>query len=195
MAIYAEENELEGGDVVDRAGKVLGRHGGIHGVTIGQRRGLGISAAEPLYVVDIDDASKRVVVGKKNELARSGLIARSVNWLEAPDAEEFEAEVQIRYRAPAIRCYSTGSRMINRAKCASKKPFPAVTPGQAAVFYRGEQLLGGGWIERAITLRSTRLQSEITMQLFRSGICNLIGILTKHYANRNYHTRLQNQPI
>ncbi len=65
VASYANESETNGGDVVDRTGKVLGRHGGIHGVTVGQRRGLGISAAEPLYVVEIEDETKRVVRGKE----------------------------------------------------------------------------------------------------------------------------------
>ena len=72
-----------GGDVVDRSGKVLGQHSGIHGVTIGQRRGLGISASRPLYVVDIEEESKRVVVGTKEELGCKGLIAGNINWIES----------------------------------------------------------------------------------------------------------------
>ena len=146
VASYAKEDEIRSGEVVDRSGKVLGQHGGVHTVTVGQRKGLGISAPEPLYVVDIDEPSNRVVVGKKDELSCSGLIARSVNWLEFPSAAEIEAEVQIRYRAPAIRCVirpnSDGSCEIRFAAS-----FPAVTPGQAAVFYRGERVLGGGWID------------------------------------------------
>jgi tRNA-specific 2-thiouridylase len=149
VASYAGESETTGGDVVDRTGKVLGRHGGIHGVTVGQRRGLGISAAEPLYVVDIEDETKRVVVGKKKELASSGLIARSVNWLEAPGESELEAEVQIRYRAPAVAC-RIRRRDDEACEVRFHEPVAAVAPGQAAVFYRGEQLLGGGWIERAL---------------------------------------------
>jgi tRNA-specific 2-thiouridylase len=149
VASYAGEGELCGGDVVDRSGSVLGKHGGVHSVTIGQRRGLGISAAEPLYVVDIDEETKRVVVGKKEELTCVGLIAQSLNWIERPGKSEFEAEVQIRYRAPAIAC------MIHSAEngtCEARflEASPAVTPGQAAVFYRGDKLLGGGWIERAL---------------------------------------------
>lgn len=152
VATYAEESELRGGDVVDRAGHVLGRHGGVHTVTVGQRRGLGVSATEPLYVVGIEGPTERVVVGKKSDLNCAGLIARSVNWLEPPQTEvetEIEAEVQIRYRAPAVACRIrpdlNGSYEVRFAKAC-----PAVTPGQAAVFYRGEQLLGGGWIESAI---------------------------------------------
>lgn len=149
VARYAAPSELAGGDVVDRSGKVLGHHGGVHTVTVGQRRGLGISGAEPLYVVDIDEGSKRVVVGNKSDLSCKGLIARAVNWIETPGSDEFNAEVQIRYRAPAIPCMiqtnADGSCQVR-----FEENFPAVTPGQAAVFYRGEQVLGGGWIERAI---------------------------------------------
>ena len=142
-------DELGGGDVVDGAGKVLGQHGGVHTVTVGQRRGLGISGAEPLYVVDIDQASKRVVVGNKNDLNCAGLIARSVNWIEGPMDGASAAEVQIRYRAPAVPCVI---RPMADGGCEVRfdNPLPAVTPGQAAVFYRGEQVLGGGWIERAL---------------------------------------------
>ena len=149
VTTYAEEDELRGGDVVDRSGKVLGRHGGIHGVTIGQRRGLGISAAEPLYVVDIDDASRRVVVGKKQELSCAGLTVRSIHWHDDPGAAEVEAEVQIRYRAPAVPCVIRHART-DSCEVRFREAFPAVTPGQAAVFYRGETVLGGGWIEKAI---------------------------------------------
>jgi tRNA-specific 2-thiouridylase len=149
VSSYADETETTGGDVVDRTGKVLGRHGGIHSVTVGQRRGLGISAAEPLYVVGIEDETKRVIMGKKNELASHGLIARSINWLEVPSGGELEAEVQIRYRAAAIACVIT-QHDDQACEIRFKEPVAAVTPGQAAVFYRGEQLIGGGWIERAL---------------------------------------------
>jgi tRNA-specific 2-thiouridylase len=149
VASYARATDLEGGDVVDRSGKVLGQHRGIHNVTVGQRRGLGISAAEPLYVVDIEDATKRVVVGNRIELAASGLVARSVNWLGGIEAADGTAEVQIRYRAPAVPCVL---RRIGDNSCEVRfaSPVAAVTPGQAAVFYRGDQVIGGGWIERAI---------------------------------------------
>jgi len=148
VASYAKPDEIRSGEVVDGSGKVLGQHGGVHTVTVGQRRGLGIAATEPLYVVDIDERSKRVVVGKKNELSCAGLIARSVNWLEQSEGE-IQAEVQIRYRAPVIACVirpdaDTGCEV------RFKESYPAVTPGQAAVFYRGDKLLGGGWIERAL---------------------------------------------
>jgi tRNA-specific 2-thiouridylase len=146
---YATETELTGGDIVDESGKVLGRHAGIHRMTIGQRKGLGIATPEPLYVVNIEYESKRVVVGKKDDLKCRGLLAGNVNWIEPPDEAEMLAEVQIRYRAPAI------PSIIQKAAdgaCEVRftEVFPAVTPGQAAVFYRGDQLLGGGWIEGAL---------------------------------------------
>jgi tRNA-specific 2-thiouridylase len=146
---YANSREAAGGDVIDGSGKVLGRHKSIHALTIGQRRGLGISASEPLYVVDIEGESKRVVVGKKEALRCQGLLAGKVNWIEPPGADEIAAEVQIRYRSPAIPC---SLRPNEEGACAVRftEDSPAVTPGQAAVFYRGNQLLGGGWIERAI---------------------------------------------
>ncbi len=146
---YAQPGELAAGDFVDRSGKVLGRHDGIHRLTVGQRRGLGIAAKEPLYVVEIDDATKEVVVGGRDELRCAGLIARSVSWLEPPAGGQIEAEVQIRYRAPAIAC-KIESRPDARCEVQFQEAFPAVTPGQAAVFYRGDQVLGGGWIERAL---------------------------------------------
>ncbi len=148
VASYAKESELQGGEVVDRAGKVLGQHGGVHTVTVGQRRGLGVSAAEALYVVDIDEPSKRVVVGKKNDLNCRGLIACSVNWLEPPHGE-IDAEVQIRYRAPAVAC-TIRPNPDGTCEVRFADALAAVTPGQAAVFYRGDQVLGGGWIERAL---------------------------------------------
>jgi tRNA-specific 2-thiouridylase len=146
---YAEESDISGGDVIDRSGNVLGQHGGVHRVTVGQRRGLGISAAEPLYVVAIDSETKQVVVGKKEELSCAGMTVQSASWIESLDESAIEAEVQIRYRSPAIPCVI---RPDSHGACEVefKHAFPAVTPGQAAVFYRGEQVLGGGWIERAL---------------------------------------------
>lgn len=146
---YAREDEIVGGDVVNRSGKVLGRHAGIHGLTIGQRRGLGISAPEPLYVVDIDKVSKRVVMGAKEDLGCKGLIAENINWIESSDEDEIAAEVQIRYRSPAIPCVIRRT-IEGTSEVRFTEDFPGVTPGQAAVFYRGDRLLGGGWITQAI---------------------------------------------
>jgi tRNA-uridine 2-sulfurtransferase len=146
---YASGNELRNGDVVDRSGRMLGQHSGIHGITIGQRRGLGISAPRPLYVVDIEEESKRVVVGTKEELICRGLVAGNVNWIESFDGDDIGAEVQIRYRSPAIPCV-VRTTVGETLEVRFIEDFPAVTPGQAAVFYRGSRLLGGGWITQAI---------------------------------------------
>jgi tRNA-specific 2-thiouridylase len=145
---YAGKNGHSGGEIVDRQGNVLGRHQGIHRLTIGQRRGLSISAAEPLYVLEIEEQSKRVVVGKRGELGSQGLIAGRMNWIESPNGERFTAEVQIRYRSHAIPC--TVRSVGSGCEVYFDGRYPAVTPGQAAVFYRGDQLLGGGWIDGAI---------------------------------------------
>jgi tRNA-specific 2-thiouridylase len=146
---FADKNELGGGDIVDRTGRVLGGHNGIHALTVGQRKGLGLSAPRPLYVLRIEEGSKRVVVGAKHELSCRGLIANRVNWIEAPREEDIVAEVQIRYRSGAIPCRV---RAIERDsyEVYFDEEHPSVTPGQAAVFYRGDRVLGGGWIERAI---------------------------------------------
>ncbi|HEX2230158.1 MAG TPA: tRNA 2-thiouridine(34) synthase MnmA [Candidatus Binatia bacterium] len=149
VASHASEKQISGGDIVGISGKVLGRHDGIHGVTIGQRRGLGISAGAPLYVVGIDEPFNRIVVGQKKDLSCAGLIARSVNWLDGDADELLEAQVQIRYRAPAVPCVIRREPDGN-VEVRFKEPLPAVTPGQAAVFYEGERLLGGGWIAKAI---------------------------------------------
>jgi tRNA-specific 2-thiouridylase len=146
---FAGESDLGAGAIVDRCGKVLGQHGGIHSVTVGQRKGLGVAAPRPLYVVDIEPKSKRVVVGRKEDLGCQGLVARDVNWIDSFHEHEIAAEVQIRYRSPAIPCVV---RLDEDRGCEVRftRDCPAVTPGQAAVFYRGNQVLGGGWIERAI---------------------------------------------
>jgi tRNA-specific 2-thiouridylase len=146
---HANVKDLGAGDIVDSYGKVLGRHNGIHSLTIGQRRGLGIAALQPSYVLDIDPASKRVLVGTKSELVCSGLTMEGMNWLEPPVAQEFEAQVQVRYRSPAIPSVVSLAEN-NPCQVRFNEPHPGVAPGQAAVIYRGEKLLGGGWIEHSI---------------------------------------------
>ena len=145
----ADPKDIHGGEIVDCSGKVLGRHNGVHRLTIGQRKGLGIASPQPLYVLEIDNATKRVVVGGKDELSCRGLLAHSINWIERPDEDEFSAEVQVRYRSPAIPCRI---RVREDGTCEARfdEAVPSVAPGQAAVFYRGDRVLGGGWITQAI---------------------------------------------
>ena len=138
------------GEVVDAEGKVLGTHPGVQRFTIGQRRGLGVSGStRPLYVTSIDAASARVTVGPKEQLIALGLVANEVNWIEGIPSGEVHVEVKVRYRHPAVaaRVRPNGG---NTVQVFFEDACPAVTPGQAAVFYCGEQVLGGGWIERAL---------------------------------------------
>ncbi|HIC96542.1 TPA: tRNA 2-thiouridine(34) synthase MnmA [Candidatus Bipolaricaulota bacterium] len=137
------------GEIVDTAGRVLGRHEGLPFYTVGQRRGLGLSAPEKLYVLEIEPERNRLVVGPEEGLYSHGLIASEVNWIADPPSEGLEAEVKVRYRSSgaAARVESLAG---NRVKVVFTEPQRAVTPGQAAVFYQGEKVLGGGVIERVL---------------------------------------------
>ncbi|HEY0005992.1 MAG TPA: tRNA 2-thiouridine(34) synthase MnmA [Pyrinomonadaceae bacterium] len=136
------------GEIVNTRGDVVGKHEGIHRYTVGQRRGLGLSSPRPLYVVSIDAEANRVVVGFEEELLSEGLTAAGVNWiaLDSPKSP-VRAEVRVRYRhaaAPAtITPLETG-----RAQILFDEPQRAITPGQATVFYHGDEVVGGGWIEK-----------------------------------------------
>lgn len=137
------------GPIVDRSGRVLGRHQGLPCYTVGQRKGLGIAAPEPLYVIEIDVARNALVVGPAGELGRSALVAEEVNWIagQAPP-EPLQATVKIRLHgkeAPAI----VEPLPEQRARVVFTDPQRDITPGQAAVFYAGEVVLGGGRIVRA----------------------------------------------
>ena len=148
---FAGKGDLDGGEIVDRAGKVLGRHQGIHRLTVGQRRGLGISSPHPLYVLEIDPEKKRVVVGSREELGSEGFVAQAVNWIERLEQTETPAEVQLRYRSRPVPCLvRAGVRGENQVAVEFRGVTSAVTPGQAAVFYRGDRVLGGGWIVEEI---------------------------------------------
>jgi tRNA-specific 2-thiouridylase len=137
------------GPIVSSKGKTLGEHNGVHHFTVGQRRGLGIATGEPLYVIATEPESQRVVVGGNDELLRTSFFARDVNWISIGGAEApVRAQVKIRNKhiaAPAT-IQSTGSP--NRIEVIFDEPQRAVTPGQGAVFYEGDVVLGGGWIER-----------------------------------------------
>jgi tRNA-specific 2-thiouridylase len=138
------------GEIVNRQGKVLGLHRGLHSYTIGQRRGLGIAAPHPLYVLALDMEGNRVVAGAEEELMTNGLVAGRVNWISFPRLEnKMEALVQIRYRHPGAPAVVSPLEE-GRVGVEFKTPQRSVTPGQAAVFYRGDEVLGGGWIEKAL---------------------------------------------
>jgi tRNA-specific 2-thiouridylase len=126
----------------------VGEHNGVHHFTIGQRKWIGSAAREPLYVISTEPATQRVVVGAKDDLLRSSLIAGSVNWISLPGiTEPIRAEVKIRNRhAGAPACLEPMPES-NRVRVLFDEPQRAVTPGQAAVFYQDEVVIGGGWIE------------------------------------------------
>ena len=136
------------GDIVTSDGRTLGRHEGVHHFTVGQRRGLGVATGEPLYVIATDPGSQRVTVGGNDELLRQQFMASQVNWISiAGVVEPVRAQVKIRNKhaaAPAT-LHATGDA--SRVTVVFDEPQRAVTPGQGTVFYDGDLVLGGGWIE------------------------------------------------
>jgi tRNA-uridine 2-sulfurtransferase len=135
------------GPVLDIEGREIGRHGGIHRFTVGQRRGLGVPASRPRYVLRLDPERRAVVVGGAAQLESHGLVARGMNWLSIPEpAGPIRASAKIRYRAAEV-----GARVTplsgGRARVEFDAAQRAVTPGQAVVLFDGETCLGGGWIE------------------------------------------------
>ena len=136
------------GEIVSTDGRVLGEHQGLHHFTIGQRKGLGVAVGAPLYVIEIDRARNRVVVGPDEELFRRRFVAREVNWIRpVAEGEVVDAHVKIRNKhAPAPA--RVAARAQGEAEVEFLAPQRAITPGQAAVFYAGDEVLGGGWISR-----------------------------------------------
>jgi tRNA-specific 2-thiouridylase len=136
------------GEIVSAEGRVLGEHTGVHHFTVGQRKGLGVAAGEPLYVIATEPATQRVVVGRNEELLRAGLTAHEVNWIStAAPSEPVRAAVKIRNKHLAAAATLEPMGDPARFRVRFDAPQRAVTPGQAAVFYDGERVLGGGWIE------------------------------------------------
>jgi tRNA-uridine 2-sulfurtransferase len=136
----------DSGDIVATSGEVLGRHNGLHHYTVGQRRGLGIASGRPMYVVALDRARNRLVIGEDQELRSTTCKVRDVNWIPylSPVAP-VEAMVRIRNRHDPARAEITPLDTTT-ARVTFHEPQRAITPGQAAVFYSGEKVLGGGWI-------------------------------------------------
>jgi tRNA-specific 2-thiouridylase len=137
---------LTPGDIVNMEGKVVGQHKGVARFTIGQRHGLGISAGRPLFVIHLDPANSTVTVGEEENLWRDGLSAAGTNWVSIdPPAEPFRAEIRIRYNsrpAPALVIPQNQDGF----RVEFDEPQKAITPGQSAVIYRDEIVLGGGVI-------------------------------------------------
>jgi tRNA-specific 2-thiouridylase len=136
------------GHITDKEGRILGDHAGVHQFTVGQRRGLGIARPEPLYVIATEPATQTVVVGGNDDLLRSSCFANGVNWIILERLlEPMRVQVKIRnkHAAADATIFPTGDPF--RAEVRFVHPQRAVTPGQGAVFYQGDLVVGGGWIE------------------------------------------------
>jgi len=140
-------DRVEGGRIIDARGNDLGRHQGLHGFTVGQRKGLGIASARPYYVREIRPDSNELVIGRREELYTREVETEDFHWLVSEVNSESGIEAQVRYRHRA-----SSGRLIRVEPKAVRflfdQPQWAVTPGQALVCYRGERVLGGGWIRR-----------------------------------------------
>jgi tRNA-specific 2-thiouridylase len=159
---------VHSGPILDRQGNVLGQHKGIPFYTVGQRRGLGISAKEPLYVSDIVPEKNAIVVGSKEELYSDELIAAGLNWIAERPTQPIKAKAKIRY------LHREAEAMIvpldeNKAYVKFQEPQMAITPGQAVVFYDGEVVLGGGTIE-STEERGIRTYGSSTVNLLSKEI-------------------------
>jgi len=148
--LHSKGREIEErrGEIVSDDGRTLGEHTGVHHFTVGQRRGLGVAASEPLYVISTDPATQRVTVGSGDRLYRASLIASNVNWISWEGlATPARAQVKIRNRHEAAAATLNSTAGPDRVEVHFDEPQRAVTPGQGAVFYDGDLVLGGGWIE------------------------------------------------
>jgi tRNA-specific 2-thiouridylase len=154
MDAYLKEKgvavERASGEIVTTGGRTLGRHEGVHHFTVGQRKGLGIATGEALYVIATDPASQRVTVGGNEDLQCSRFMAKQVNWISIAGVEDgasVRAQVKIRNKHAAADATLWGTGSAERVEVRFDGPQRAITPGQGAVFYDGDIVLGGGWIE------------------------------------------------
>ncbi len=141
---------IEAGPILDQEGKFLGEHKGLPFYTIGQRRGLRLAKGKPLYVIGIDRQRNAIIVGGEEEVLSDTFAVESVNWIvPRPRESSFSADVKIRYNHPGAEAdiFPGGE---SQAKVRFRVPQKAITPGQAAVFYDGETVLGGGWIREVV---------------------------------------------
>ena len=151
IAAYLEEQGEQppesAGELVASNGEVLGRHEGIANFTVGQRKGLGVSSPSPLYVLNIDPASHRVTVGANAELATQSLRARNLNWISIPElTAPMRVRAKIRHRHEPAWATLAPTETPGEVIATFDEPQRAVTPGQSAVFYDGDEVVGGGWI-------------------------------------------------
>ena len=144
------EEEVREGEIVDENGTILGKHRGIIYYTVGQRRGLGIASDKPLYVTTIDAQDNRIVVGRKSDLASEGLIARDVNLIALDRIDrpyKVKAKIRLKHREADATIFPHDR---DKLRLLFDEPQMAVTPGQSAVFYSGDTVLGGGIIESVV---------------------------------------------
>ncbi len=138
------------GPIIDKKGCILGEHKGIPFYTVGQRRGLNLAKGKPLYVIGIDREKNAIIVGEESEVYGEIFIVDSVNWIISPiRAILFSANVKIRYNHPGAEALLSVKEK-DEVEVKFKSPQKAITPGQAAVFYDGETVLGGGWIKKVL---------------------------------------------
>ncbi|HEY2774199.1 MAG TPA: tRNA 2-thiouridine(34) synthase MnmA [Candidatus Binatia bacterium] len=147
------------GEILAENGAVIGRHAGVHRYTVGQRRGLGVAAGEPLYVESVDAETASVRVGPRRLLRRDGLVADGVVWTSGrPEPEGAAVEARIRHRHRAVP--ATVHRRGERIEVRFAEPEEAVTPGQAVVLYRGDDVIGGGWIRESFVAPGAEVASR-----------------------------------
>jgi tRNA-specific 2-thiouridylase len=148
-SFVAEHISTEPGDIVDINGKVLGKHGGLARYTVGQRRSLGLASGEQLYVIELDAANNRLVVGSREQIWNKALIARNLSWVsgEAPK-ESMTITAKVRYKAPEVAAELHSRDGVAEVHFA--EPQQAIAPGQSVVFYQGGAVLGGGVIDAVL---------------------------------------------
>jgi tRNA-specific 2-thiouridylase len=151
LRAYLDEQEQElpdsAGELVTASGKVVGEHGGIHHFTVGQRKGLGLTSANPLYVLQIDPASHRVTVGADEELWSREVRVNRANWISVAEvAEPMRVQAKVRHRHEPQWATLTAGDTPDEAVAVFDEPQRAITPGQAAIFYQEDEVVGGGWI-------------------------------------------------
>jgi tRNA-specific 2-thiouridylase len=134
------------GPIVDSGGRVLGTHQGLHRYTVGQRRGINCPASEPLYVLRLDISKNRLIVGPRKDLYQPDCSVRDVNWIRGKPDRPLSVTAKIRYRHDPVQA-EIEPRQGHRAVIRFQRPQPAVTPGQGAVCYQGEEVVAGGWID------------------------------------------------
>ena len=137
--------EIKPGLIENMQGKVIGKHKGLHLFTIGQRRGINCPAAEPYYVVRLDTERNRLIVGSKNNLLRTECKITDVNWIDVEPGSPVDVYTRVRYHSKEVPS-AVFPQDEHTAIVRFKRPQSAVTPGQGAVFYQGDEILGGGWI-------------------------------------------------